>query len=217
MLTLFVVMFLHMDRNYNDLLNINNSLSEQNKLLQDNYTQLRSKMNVKEKEYTTNLKEVEERCVEFQNETSKTKRYYEKLISEDTERKYSKEEIYMLAQCVQAEAGHYKNHSKAQKMITSVILHRVDSVDFPDTIKDVIYQKNGGSSQFSVAYNGAMQKQKVTPETLSNVYEVLLFGYDIPFDVQYFYAESLKESNWVKNLEVYATVEGTVFAYNKRR
>lgn len=128
---------------------------------------------------------------------------------------YTKEDIELLAKCVQAEAG-VKNYT-SQKMVTQVILNRVKSGGFPNTIKDVIYQKTAGNvPQFSVAYNGALDKQVVTPETYKNIYEVLMFGYEMPETVQFFYSSNLKKNNWVKTLEKYREVEGTVFCFNKK-
>lgn len=126
--------------------------------------------------------------------------------------KYTKSEIQLLAKCVQAEAGE-KNY-ESQKMITKVILNRVNSGRFPNTIKEVIYQKRGKIPQFSVAYNGALDKQDLKMETLANVYSVLLFDYDMPDSVQYFYATFVKE-NWVNKLTPYKTVQGTTFAYSR--
>ena len=125
--------------------------------------------------------------------------------------KYAKAEVQVLAKCVQAEAGE-KNY-EAQKMITKVILNRVQSGHFPNTIKEVIYQRKGNVPQFSVAYDGAMKKQELKMETLANVYSVLLFDYDMPDNVLYFYAKWVKD-NWVtRHTTPYKTVQGTVFAY----
>ena len=124
---------------------------------------------------------------------------------------FTEAEIYMLAQCVEAEAGHYKRHRNSQKYVTQVILNRVHSGKFPNTIAEVIYQKINGVPQFSVAYNGAMDRD-VTPETLANVYSVIAHGTDLPEYVCYFYSDYVTE-NWVNTLPVHKTVEGTVFAY----
>lgn len=120
-----------------------------------------------------------------------------------------------LLRCVQAEAG--PTNYESQKIITKVILNRVASPYFPDTIYEVIYQGNG--SQFSVAGNGAMEAQVITEETRRNVMEVLILGCDIPDTVQFFYSSRIKgNGNWVTTLDVYDEVEGTVFAHtNKSR
>lgn len=127
---------------------------------------------------------------------------------------YTEEEIYMLAQCVEAEAGHYDNHKNSQKYVTQVILNRLQSGKFPNTIEKVIYQKTGGVPQFSVAWNGSMNRE-VEPETLANVYSVLVNGTDMPEYVCYFYSSSVTE-NWVNTLNTYDIVEGTVFAYENK-
>ena len=124
--------------------------------------------------------------------------------------KYTEDEVYLLAQCVEAEAGY---NPESQKYVTQVILNRVNSSRYPDTIREVIYQKTGrGVAQFSVAYNGSMEGREVKSKTLANVYNVLLFGTDLPEYVQYFYSVKVT-NNWVNTLNTHTTVGGTVFAY----
>lgn len=124
---------------------------------------------------------------------------------------YSEEEIQILAKCVEAEAG--EENFNAQEYITKVILNRVKSSQFPNSISEVIYQRRGKIPQFSVAYNGMMNRE-VKKSTLSSVYKVLVNGSDLPDYVYYFYDKSVK-GNWVNTLEVHDIVEGTVFAYKK--
>ena len=124
---------------------------------------------------------------------------------------FTEAEIYLLAQCVEAEAGY---DSLSQKYITQVILNRLHSGKFPDRIEKVIYQKENGVPQFSVAYNGMMERE-VTPQTLSNVYEVIVNGTDLPEYVLYFYSDSITD-NWVNTLNTYEIIDGTVFAYQSK-
>lgn len=119
-------------------------------------------------------------------------------------------EIYLLAQCVEAEAGY---DDLSQKYVAQVILNRLHSGKFPNTIVDVIYQRVNGVPQFSVAWNGAIERE-VKTETLLNVYSVLVHGTDLPQYVLYFYSDKVT-GNWVNNLATYTTVSGTVFAYVK--
>lgn len=125
---------------------------------------------------------------------------------------YTEEEVYLLAQCVEAEAGHYENHNVSQRYVTQVILNRVKSSEFPNSIGEVIFQKVHNVPQFSVAYNGMMNRE-VTAETLANVYSVLLYGTDLPDYVLYFYSDRVT-NNWVNTLNTYTTIQGTVFAYS---
>lgn len=124
---------------------------------------------------------------------------------------FTEEEVYMLAQCVEAEAG--IGNFQSQKYVAQVILNRLHTKKgYPDTLEGVIYHKTRGNvPQFSVAYNGAMNRV-VEEETLENVREVLEYGTNLPRYVFYFYSEEVTD-NWVNTLNTYKVVEGTVFAY----
>lgn len=126
---------------------------------------------------------------------------------------FTEEEIYMLAQCVEAEAGLYEEAPNSQRYVTQVILNRLSCSKFPNTLEEVIYQRDEGVAQFSVAYDGGMKNHaEVQPETLANVYSVIVHGTDLPDYVLYFYSTRAK-SSWVKTLEIYEFCEGTYFAY----
>ena len=126
---------------------------------------------------------------------------------------YTESDLYLLARCVEAEAGDYETHMLSQKYITQVILNRLHSGEFPNSIEEVIYQKVNGVPQFSVAYNGMIDRE-VDLKTLVNVYEVILYGTDLPEYVCYFYADYVTD-NWVNTIPIYDVVEGTVFAYEE--
>lgn len=63
-------------------------------------------------------------------------------------------EMEMLAQLVQAEAGNQDLTGK--RLVADVVLNRVDSEKFPDTIEEVIFQKN--PVQFCVTVDGAFER-----------------------------------------------------------
>ena len=146
---------------------------------------------------------------ELQTEYGKALAENDKLKSEKSS--YSLEEVMLLAKTVRAEAGDSSNHSDSQIGVASVIMNRVADSRFPNSIKEVVYQKVGNIPQFSVAYNGALDSAEVDSGTLSNVYLVLSEGSQLPSDVLYFYSSSVKE-NWVNTLETYSVCQGTVFA-----
>lgn len=62
------------------------------------------------------------------------------------------DEIELIAQLVQSEAGNQDLMGK--RYVVDVILNRVDSEKFPDTVEDVIFQDN----QFTVIKDGAFDK-----------------------------------------------------------
>lgn len=127
---------------------------------------------------------------------------------------FTQAEIELIALCVEAEAGYYEYAPQSQRYVTQVILNRLHSSKFPNRVEEVIYQKVKGVPQFSVAYNGMMDKEEIQPETLANVYNVIVHGTNLPEYVCYFYSDSVSE-NWVNTLPVYCTSDGTVFAYDK--
>lgn len=65
---------------------------------------------------------------------------------------YKKSELKLLACLIQAEAG--DQSYKGMVAVGNVVLNRVNSSSFPNTIKDVIYQKG----QFAVVRNGSLDR-----------------------------------------------------------
>lgn len=76
-------------------------------------------------------------------------------IKHRRETSYSKEELKLLACLVHSEAGSQSYEGKLA--VANIVLNRVNSSSYPDSIKAVIYQ----SGQFSVADSGSLEKQLV--------------------------------------------------------
>lgn len=73
-------------------------------------------------------------------------------------------DLDVFARCVEAEAGNQGLYGK--QLVADVILNRVKSRDFPDTITDVIMERNSnGVYQFSVVDDGAIERVTPTEET----------------------------------------------------
>ena len=87
------------------------------------------------------------------------------------------EEIELIALCVMAEAEGECEYG--QRLVIDVILNRVDDPHFPDTIYDVIYQKN----QFSGMYGDRITRCYVKDELVQLVREELenRTDYDVVF------------------------------------
>ena len=128
---------------------------------------------------------------------------------------YTMDDIILLAKVAQTETGTPTRSPTAFRYAVKVVLNRVESTEFPNTVYDVVYQERAGAPQFSVTQNGALDSCDLKPESISAVYEVLLFGTDLPAYVEYFFEENVT-GNWVNTLPVYTTVDGTTFAYSER-
>ena len=80
------------------------------------------------------------------------------------------DDLQLLGCIVWAEAGNQDAHGK--ELVADVVLNRVDDPSFPDTIREVIFQKG----QFSTVRNGALDKAyyNVTQECFDAVSNELL-------------------------------------------
>lgn len=105
---------------------------------------------------------------------------------------YSDSDYNVLLRIVQAEAGNCDMEGRV--MVANVILNRVESGSFPNTITKVVYQKH----QFSPVANGSIKRCKVTAETVEAV-ERALAGEDLTDGALYFMnrrASSKKNASW---------------------
>lgn len=89
------------------------------------------------------------------------------LEEEPAEPLATREEIELLALCVMAEAEGECEYG--QRLVIDVVLNRVDDPHFPDTIHDVIYQKN----QFAGMYGDRITRCYVKDELVQLVEEEL--------------------------------------------
>lgn len=89
----------------------------------------------------------------------------------------SQSDIELIALCVMAEAEGESEYG--QRLVIDTILNRVDDPHFPDTVYDVIYQKN----QFSGMYGERIKRCYVKDELVQLVREELesRTNYDVVF------------------------------------
>ncbi|WP_410771739.1 cell wall hydrolase [Fontibacillus sp. BL9] len=92
----------------------------------------------------------------------------------------NEEELLLLQKIVMAEAEGEPYEGKVA--VANVVLNRLRSANYPDTIKDVIYQK----SQFSPVRNGRLKKVKPSKDTIHAVNEALNGRKEVSDDTYYF-------------------------------
>ena len=123
---------------------------------------------------------------------------------------YTEEELDLLARLIYSEGG--TESYETQLKIGSVVMNRVDDPAFPNTMREVIYQKN----QFSVTFtkiNGVIMIDRPADEEAKRAaLEVLTYGSVLPPKVQVFYGSYLT-TGWVVSREPYGTFDHTTFAY----
>ena len=106
--------------------------------------------------------------------------YVEDPTEEEIEEEIRLGEMELIAQLVMAEAGNQDLTGK--RYVADVILNRVDSDIFPDTVEEVIFQEN----QFSVIENGAFDEAGWT--ITEECYEAVKLEYEerLNYDILYF-------------------------------
>lgn len=91
----------------------------------------------------------------------------EKIPEEEIPETLSKDDIELLALVTMAEAE--AEPEEGQRLVIDTILNRVDSEHFPDTVYDVVYQKN----QFTSMWNGRTSRCTIRDDLVELVKEEL--------------------------------------------
>ncbi|HWO96724.1 MAG TPA: cell wall hydrolase [Bacillus sp. (in: firmicutes)] len=114
----------------------------------------------------------------------------------------------LFARLVEAEA---KGESYEGKLaVATVVLNRVDSPEFPDTVTGVINQVVGDSYAFSPVQNGAINKP--ASDEAKRAVEEALTRKDRLNDCIYFYNPEIATDDWIRSREVVKTIGNHVFA-----
>ncbi len=135
--------------------------------------------------------------------------YLTKTYNQDMVMSLTDEELNALLKLVEAEAPAEDIYGKI--LVANVVLNRVLSDEMADTVLGVIYQKIGGSAQFSsTTHTWYWNSIKVTNSTREAVARALS-GEDYSQGAVYFYAWkniSSSKANWFNNNTVYLFTHG---------
>ena len=112
-------------------------------------------------------------------------------------------DLYLLAKCVHAEA---RGESYIGKVaVAAVILNRVDSPDFPNTVYGVIYQPWA----FTCTHDGQIDLE---PDNASyQAAQDALNGWDPTYGCIYYYNPKVATSSWIFSREIVTTIGDHVF------
>lgn len=126
---------------------------------------------------------------------------YDVLIRD---RKYtlSDRDYEFLLKIVQAEAGNQDIEGKM--LVAGVVLNRVSSEAFPDTVEEVVLQKENGIYQFSPVANGSFYRAEATEETIEAVDKVLA-GEDLTEGALYFASRKYADEEKMKWFDTHLT------------
>ena len=116
----------------------------------------------------------------------------------------SNNDLYLLAKCVHAEAR--GESYTGQVAVAAVILNRVKSADFPNTIAGVIYQPWA----FTAVNDGQINLEP--NQSAYNAARDALNGWDPSYGSLYYYNPVTASSSWIFNRQTVVTIGKHVFA-----
>lgn len=121
---------------------------------------------------------------------------------------YDPDTLYWLSRIISAESQGEPLTGKVA--VGNVVLNRVESSDFPDTVYGVIFDSRWGG-QFEPVRNGAIH-QPPTGESVTAA-KLALEGADIAGDSLYFLAPTLTSNHWIMRERSYIMTIGTHWFY----
>ncbi len=116
----------------------------------------------------------------------------------------SNNDLYLLAKCVYAEAR--GESYTGQVAVAAVILNRVESPDFPNTIAGVIYQPYA----FTAVSDGQINLEP--NQTAYNAARDALNGWDPTYGALYYYNAATATSKWIYSRKTTVTIGNHIFA-----
>lgn len=118
--------------------------------------------------------------------------------------KQSSSDLYLLAKCVHAEAR--GESYQGQVAVAAVILNRVKSPDFPNTIAGVIYQPWA----FTAVHDGQINLEP--NQTAYNAARDAMNGWDPTYGSLYYYNPATATSKWIYSRQTVVQIGKHVFA-----
>lgn len=121
---------------------------------------------------------------------------------------YTSSDLDLLARLIRAEAENQPYNAKVA--VGAVVVNRVQSSEWPNTIRDVIYHRPGGYYQFTPVLNGAISRA-ATDVDYKAAYDAL-HGID-PTKGAIFYFDDSSTNQWLWSKTLAARIDRMVFMY----
>jgi N-acetylmuramoyl-L-alanine amidase len=123
---------------------------------------------------------------------------------------YTKDDYKWLATIIEAEAENQPYIGKLA--VGSVVINRVQSENFPNSIKGVIFQKSKRVYQFSPVGDGRINRVVPSEDSLKAA-QAALEGEDPTKGALFFYNPKTATSRWIESREVAVVIVDHTFAY----
>lgn len=119
---------------------------------------------------------------------------------------YTDEDLYWLSRVVSSEAK--GEPAKGQIAVANVVLNRVQSGEYPDSIKEVVFQKK----QFSSVRDKSIYKEP-TEEAIESAKKALEGERVVDEDVMFFYNPKIATSRWLDTRKKAVDIGSHRFTY----
>lgn len=116
---------------------------------------------------------------------------------------YPEEDLYWLSRVISAESR--GEPLQGQIAVGNVVLNRVNSNEFPNTIKEVVFDRKHGV-QFEPVSNGTIYDPPTSSALLAA--KLCLEGANVVGNCLYFYAPALSPGTWIVQNRTYHTTIG---------
>ena len=121
---------------------------------------------------------------------------------------YTEYELYWMSRIISAESRGEPMEGKLA--VGTVVLNRVASDEFPDTVHDVIFDRQWGV-QFTPVANGTVYNDPTQESVLAA--KLVLDGARVAGDSLYFIAPELTDNHWTMKNQTYVTTIGCHWFY----
>ena len=116
----------------------------------------------------------------------------------------NEEDLYWLSRIISAESR--GETLIGQIAVGNVVLNRVRSEKFADSVKDVVFEVDSGYVQFEPVSNGTIYDEPTYRSMLAA--KMALAGCDIVGDSLYFFSPALSSGSWIRANRTYLTTIG---------
>ena len=116
---------------------------------------------------------------------------------------WTEEDLYWLSRIISAESR--GESLTGQMAVGNVVLNRVAASEFPNTIKDVIFDRKHGV-QFEPVSNGTVYDEPTDSAVAAA--KAVLAGQNVVGGCKYFYAPALSDGTWIRQNRTYYTTIG---------
>ncbi len=117
---------------------------------------------------------------------------------------YDQEDLYWLSRIISAESR--GESLSGQIAVGNVVLNRVKSPDFPDSVKAVVFDQRDGITQFEPVSNGSVYDKPTERSVIAA--KLALEEANTGGDALYFFAPALSAGSWIVKNRTYSHTIG---------